>query len=118
MAGGRQCIDVVDVELVEFRGDALVETIGLEKSAIGCSRRCEATGHPDSETAQVCDHLPERSVFAADDLDVMHPKLFELDDIRLQSLLPCVPLQEMDNRSRVDLTTALPVDDAIGNFRR
>src|SRR5690606_14443179 len=58
----------------------------LEEFAKGLGGRGEAARHPDSGRRQLADHLAERCVLAADDLDVIHAELVErYDGLPLES---------------------------------
>jgi len=96
-AGTGQSIDIVDVEIVEYGRDFLVEAGRIQELPV--CRRCrrKAARDGDAEAAQVADHLAERGVLAAYEFDVPHAKLVELDDVWIQDLLPCVRRQDMEN---------------------
>ena len=103
----RQCVDIVHIEALEGLVDALIELIASQELAIRRRRCREAAGYRHTQTAQITNHFTKRGVLAADDIHIIHAKLGELDDVRLQCLLPCVPVQEMDNRLQTINGTAI-----------
>ena len=67
--------------------DALVQPVLREKIAIRVRRRRESAGHRDTESRQRRNHLADRSVLAADELDVFILQLLERNDVGLHSAL-------------------------------
>jgi hypothetical protein len=95
---GGQSLDIVNVEIIEQRVYACVEPVSSEKITVGRCRRRKSARNCHSELVEVAYHFAQRSILSADALNIIHSKLSELDDVWFQSRLPCVPLQEMDNR--------------------
>ena len=87
-AGISERLDVVDVEVLQPFPDPLVEAIALQEFAVRGRRGCEAAGDQHAGLAQLADHFSQRRVLSADDVDVLHAKRFQLDDILLQVRLP------------------------------
>jgi hypothetical protein len=100
-AGRGQRVDIIDVKLGEQLVYALVEAVSTQETAIGSCRRCKPARHADPEVVEITDHLTKGGILPADHLHIIHSKLRELDDVRLQTMLPCVPEQEMDNRLQI-----------------
>ena len=78
-----------------------VEAVSRQEFPVGGGRRRKSPGDCNPQFAEVAYHLAQRSILSADTLDIIHSKLRELDDVRFQTRLPCVPLQEMDNRIQI-----------------
>ena len=76
-----------------------IEAVGRKEFAIGGGRGRKASRDRHAEAAEVGYHLTEGGILAADDVHIIHAKLSELDDVWLQTMLPCVPVLEMDNQS-------------------
>jgi len=58
--------------------------VGLEKSTIRFCGCRETTRDRDTEIVEVSDHLTERGILAADRFYILHAKLSELDNKRVQ----------------------------------
>ena len=82
-AGGGQGLDILDVQRIQRRIDAIVQPFVLEKLAVGVSRGRKPVGHADAGTGEVGNHFAERCVLAADPLDITHAEIFEPDDGRV-----------------------------------
>ena len=91
---------VFDIQFIESRLDAFVEPVDRQEIAIGFGSRGETARDGNPEFAEIAYHFAQRSVLSADSLYIIHSKLGELDDVWFQTRLPCVPWQEVDNRSR------------------
>ena len=89
LAGGGQCVDIVRVEPVEHSCDPFAEAVDCEEMSESFGSRGKPAGNRNTQAGQVSNHLSEGGVLAANGLHVLHAKLFELDDERLQAMLPC-----------------------------
>ena len=80
-AAGGELADVVDVETLKLGRDAFGEAGLGEELAKALGRGREPAGHLDPGARELADHLADRRILAADPLDVVHPELFERDDV-------------------------------------
>ena len=76
-AGSGQRGNIVDVELFEPRRDPAIEVALAEEFAERIGRRRKPAGDTDALTGELSDHLPERSIFPADLIDVGHAEAIE-----------------------------------------
>ena len=53
LSGVLQGIDIVDIQVIEHRGDTSIELICRQESAVSLGRGCEPPGYGNPEVAQV-----------------------------------------------------------------
>jgi hypothetical protein len=98
-AGLRQCIDVVDVERVERRVDAVGKAIVGEELAISI-RRGRKAARDTHAGGQLADHLAERGVLATHDFDIGHAQFVEGDHVACHVWLPQMLERKQNTGSR------------------
>ncbi len=77
LAGRGQRLDVVDVQAGQALGNALGQVVVLEEIAESQCRGGKTARNAHAGAVQLGDHLAQRCVLAADDLDIGHPQLLE-----------------------------------------
>ena len=80
-------LHVVDVERAEHLGDAAAQILLREKIAVGVRGRRESPRNRDPEARQRRDHLADRGVLAAHDLDVLALQFLKRNDVRIHRFL-------------------------------
>src|SRR5690606_27535146 len=110
-AGGSQGLDVVDIQVAKLLVDAPVQAGAREEIPIGLRRGRESAGDAHPDLPELSDHLPQGCVLAADHVDVLHPKVLQIDDVRIH--LKQAPSQVRralhDNESNPFYTAAVEV---------
>ncbi len=81
----RQPLDVIHVEWRQRGANPLVQPALGQKIAIGVCRGGKPAGHRHPEARQARNHLADRSIFAADQLDVFILEFLERDDVWLHN---------------------------------
>ena len=80
-AGSGERLDVVDVKGGETLGNALLETAFLQEEAEGFGRGGETVRHADAGARELAEQFAERSVLAADAINVGHAKLTKGENV-------------------------------------
>jgi hypothetical protein len=91
-AGRGQGADVVGVQRAQPLGDPLRQAGVAEEALVGRRRGGEAVGDADPGVGQVGDHLAERGVLAADDLQVGESRARRTTGRRRRPPLRCRPV--------------------------
>jgi len=77
----REGLHVLDLERFELGGDAVGQPLVAQELAESEGGGGKAAGHTYIRGGKLADHLTQRSVLAADRLDVGHAQLFEGNDV-------------------------------------
>src|SRR5690606_32750590 len=100
-----------DIQVAKLLVDAPVEAGAREEIPIGLRRGRESAGDAHPDLPELSDHLPQGCVLAADHVDVLHPKVLQIDDVRIH--LKQAPSQVRralhDNESNPFYTAAVEV---------
>ena len=80
-AGSGERLDVVDVKGGETLSNALLETAFLQEEAEGFGRGGETVRHADAGARELAEQFAERSVLAADAINVGHAKLTKGENV-------------------------------------
>ena len=81
LADGGEAVHVVHVERREDLADAPVEAVLREEVPVGLRGGGEAAGNGHAEAREARDHLADRGILAADDLDILALQLLERNDV-------------------------------------
>ena len=81
MSGRGQRPDIVDIEMFELLGDALLELALAQEDTERLGRGGKTVRHPDAGIGELAEHFAQGSVFAADRFDIGHAELAEGNDV-------------------------------------
>ena len=103
-AGLGQGVDIVHVQGIERRMDAVVEPTLLEEITVRLSRSGKAARHGHAGTGKIADHLAQGCVLAPHMLHIMDAELFEGNYVLYQGDLSTSCIGKAQRRPPVFLT--------------
>ena len=117
LADGGEAVHIVHVERRERLADALIQAALREEIAVGLRGGGEAARDRHAESRETRNHLADRGVLAADDLDILALQFLERNDVGIHRFsgagLGSCP-GENRRLSAHGLSETLPVKQAMG----